>query len=88
MMESAAAAAMPLAKVGHQKLAAKVKCALFKFVKPLNDCTDVELEHMKQFEDAKSIRFSAENASSKVCIIASATEKQKRVTVQKMDVGI
>ena len=57
-------------------------------MKSLNDCTDAELEHMKQMKDAKSVKFAAENASGKVCIMASATEKQQRVTAQKMDVGI
>ena len=57
-------------------------------MKSLNDCTDAELERMKQMKDAKSVKFAAENASSKVCIMASATEKQQRVTAQKMDVGI
>ena len=43
---------------------------------------------MKDLEDAKSVKFDAENASSKVCMMASATEKKKRFTAQKMDVGM
>ena len=44
VIESSAAAAVPLAKVGHQKLAAKVSCSLVKFMKPLKDCTDVKIQ--------------------------------------------
>ena len=57
-------------------------------MKSLNDCTHAELDRMKHIKDSKSVEFAAENASSKVCIMASATEKQQRVTAQKMDVGI
>ena len=88
VMESSATTDVPLAKVGHQKLAAKASCSLVKFVKPLNDCTEADIEHTKQLTDAKSAKFAAENASSKVYMMASATEKQKRVTSQNMDVGI
>ena len=88
VMESSAVTAVPKAKVGHQKLATKASCSLFKFMKPLNHCTDAELERMKQMKDAKSVKFAAENASSKVFIVASATENLQRVTAQKMDVGI
>ena len=88
VMESSAATVVPKAKVVHQKLAAKASFSLFKFMKSLNDCTDAEIDRMKQMKDAKSFKFAAENASNKVCITASATEKQQRVTEQKMDVGI
>ena len=46
-MESLAATALPLAKVGYQKVAAKARCSLFKFMKTLNDCTDAETKQMK-----------------------------------------
>ena len=69
-------------------MAAKASCSLFKFVKTINDCTDAKLKHARQLKDPKSVKFAAENASSKVCMMASATEKQKRVTAQKMDVGM
>ena len=48
VIESSAAAAVPLAKVGHHKLAAKASCSLFKFMKPLKDCTDAEIQQIKR----------------------------------------
>ena len=47
VMESSAATAVPSAKVGHQKLAAKVSCSLFKFMKPLKDCTGAGIPKKK-----------------------------------------
>ena len=35
VIESSAVTAVPLAKVGYQKLAAKASCSLFKFMKPV-----------------------------------------------------
>ena len=61
---------------------------LSKFMKPLNDCTDAELKQMKKLKDVKSITCAAEHASSNVYMMALATEKQKCVTAQRMDVAI
>ena len=47
VIESSVAAAVPLVNVGHHKLAAKASCSLFKFMKPLKDCTDAEIQQMK-----------------------------------------
>ena len=69
-----------MTKVGYQKVAAKASCSLFKFMKPLNECTYAKIDG--KMKDAKGVNFAAENASSKICIITSATEKQKRVTAQ------
>ena len=77
VIESSGANAVPLAKVGYQKLAAKASCSLFKFMKPLNECTDAKIKQMEKMNDAKGVNFS-----SNVCMITSATEKQKRVTAQ------
>ena len=88
VMESSVATAVPLGKVGHQKLAAKASYSLLNFMKPLKDCTDAELKHMIRLKGDISVKFAAENASSKVCMMTLATEKQKLVTAQKNDVGI
>ena len=50
LIEPSGAAAVPLAKVGHQKLAAKASCSLFKFMKPVKDCTDAEIKQIKKIK--------------------------------------
>ena len=72
VIESSGAAAVPLAKVGHQKLAAKASCSLFKFMKSLKDSTDAEIKQIKKIEDAKGVKSAAEIASSRkldLCIL-------------------
>ena len=56
---------MPLAKVGHQKLAAKASCSLFKFMKPLKDCMDAGTKQIEKIKDAKGVKSAAEIASSR-----------------------
>ena len=79
-IESSAAATVPWSKVGHQKLAAKASCSMFKFMKPLKDCTGVEIKSKKEVKAANGVESVWENASSKVYLIALATEEQKQVT--------
>ena len=71
LIESLAATAVPLPKAGHQKVAAKSSCSLFKFMKPLNNCTDTEIKQMKTKKHAEGVKFAAEIASRKTCMIAS-----------------
>ena len=47
-------------------------------MKPLDECTEAEIKHTKKMKDAKGVKFAAENASSKVCMIPSAREKLPR----------
>ena len=61
---------------------------LSKFMQPLNDCTDAELKQTKKLKDAKNVTCAVEHASSNVYMMALATEKQKGVTAQRLDVGI
>ena len=46
------------------------------------DCTDAELREIKKTKDAKRVKFAAKIVSSKVCMLASATLKQKRITAK------
>ena len=61
LIEPLAATVLPLANVGHQKVAAKARCSLFKFMKPLNDCTDAETKQMKN-KKITGVKFAAEIA--------------------------
>ena len=71
VIEFSAATTVPLAKVGHQKVAAKASCSLFKFMKALNDCTDAEIKQMKKAKDVTGVKSAAEIASRKTCMITS-----------------
>ena len=54
VIESSAATALPLAKAGYQKLAAKASCSLSKFMKPLDECTESKIKQIKKRRMSKA----------------------------------
>ena len=54
VIASSAATAVPLAKVGYQKLAAKASCSLFKFMKLLDECTEAKNNQIKKLRMSKA----------------------------------